>query len=291
MAEKNPPVLADATSKEADAASLKVNAEVSKLTQEIKSLRLQRLITLATLAGGIIAFLVGNSDKIVDLIYRKPKIQVAVEDEFLAHNAQVRVVNRAQKDGLVVISDSLANETKWHTLEPGPYTLIIELSGSIVYQRDFTVEKGDKRTLVVGATNSSPESAAIRVIVESESTQVGPGSNLGFQVRSSGNGYLWVFDRREDQYVLIYPGDCVGDCGNGVTADQGFRLPDANNRGLKAGETLGAEERLLFLVTSSSDRNAAEKIAAHFGQKITKATGVISTSNWGYYELSYKIGE
>lgn len=262
------------------------DVEMFKLKEEVQSLRQQRFLTVLGIIGTVIAFLVSNTDKILDLLYHKPKIQVATEDEYLQKNAQL-TVSRRDKEGIVVVSDSLPNPQKWFSVEPGAYHLTVAAFGETVYERDFTVEKGDSRNFVIPKLQGTN----IRVFVENRSGRIKPKSELEFQVEVSGNGYVWVFEKQPKGLMLIYPANCPSNCDNEVSVNRGLHLPDLKGRTIFAGTQAG-EERLFFFVTSSNDFNVAKGLANLFeGASITKASSGITKDNWGYAEISYKILE
>jgi len=265
---------------------VKEEVEISKLREEVRSLRQQRLLAILGAIGAVIAFLVTNTDKISDLIYHKPKVQVTTEDEYLRRNAQLTIAKRGEQ-GSVVVSDSLSSAPKWFSVEPGAYHLTVAASGETSYEKDFTVDKGDARSFVIPNT----QGASIRVSVENRSGRIGPGSQLEFQVEASGNGYVWIFEKRPQGFAIIYPANCPSDCGNEVSVTRGLHLPDQKQRAILAGTHIG-EEQLFFFVTSSADSDLAKRLAGQFeNASIRKASGGIAKDNWGFAKVSYKIVE
>jgi hypothetical protein len=272
------------TNEVAQTSLTKENIEILKLREELKSSKQQRLLAILGAVGTVIAFLLTNTDKISNLIFHNPRVQVVMEDDYLKKNGQLKLLTR-DANGTVVVSDSLSTLPKWFSLNPGPYHLTITAFGESVYEMIFTVDKRDVRTIVIPAVPA----ANIRVAVENQTGHVGPGTQLDLQIESSGNGYVWVFQKNNDRYDLIYPLDCPTNCGNEITVSQGFHLPDQSHRTIFAGMVAG-EERLTFFVTSSPNVDSARKLAGHFANaSIAKASGGIAKDNWGYAELSYEI--
>jgi hypothetical protein len=112
---------------------------------------------------------------------------------------------------------------------------------------------------------------------------------LEFDIESSGNGYVWAFERRGEELALVYPINCPADCGNDISVDRGFHLPDQRRRTIFAGDHSG-EERLLFFVTSSNTADSANRLAGQFQKAlILKASGGLAKENWGYAEVTYGI--
>lgn len=266
-------------------ASPKEVAETEKLRQEIKSLRQQRVLAVVTILGGAAAFLLTNAERLFDLIHGDPKISISTDDESLRRNARFSVESQTGEKG-VVAADTLS-ESRTLSLPPGTYRLTATSFDETVYTRDFTVGKGERRTMSIpGLSNAS-----IRVSVQNQSGRIGPRSQLEFQVESSGNGYVWIFEVTRKNPTLIYPEGCSQACGNEISVDQGLHLPDTRQRAIFAGDRTRTES-LLFLVTSSSDLDTATRLAAPFSiGTVLKASGGTAKGNWGYATVSYDISK
>lgn len=265
------------------AASRKDVVEAEKLRQEIKSLRQQRLLAVVTLLGATVAFLLTNAEKLSALFYRDPSLTLVTDDEALRRNAKFSVQSLSDT-GAIAAADTLA-ERRTVRLAPGPHRLAVSAFGATIYALDFTVERGEHRTVSVpGLANAN-----IRVSIDNQSGPIGPGSQLELQVETSGNGYLWIFESTRKGTALLYPVGCSDACGNDISVTRGLHIPDSQQRAVFAG-TVAKRETLLFLVTSRSDSDSAKQLAAPFSPgTILKASGGNLKGNWGYASLSYDI--
>lgn len=258
--------------------------EPSKLLEEVRSLRQQRVLAILGAVGATIAFLVSNAHQVSEILYRQPRVMVTTDDDFLQRNGQLTIA-RGDEGKQLVVSDGFSESPRWFTIGPGAYALTVLAAGELVYRKEFTVERGERRAFVVPGA----QGATIRIAVEDRSGHVGPGSQLAFGVSASGNGYLWVFDKTAEGYALVYPDECEDACGNDISVAQQFRLPDRRLRTVIAGDRSG-DETLLFLVTSSSTTGSAKRLASQLaGGAITKASGGVALNNWGFTEVTYRV--
>lgn len=262
----------------------KEQAEIAKLREEVKSLRLQRSLAMLGVVGAILSFLLLNIDKISHVLHQKPRVQVTTDNEYLQRNGHVIITSRAT--GGVVVTEALSRLIAGIPLNPGSYRLAVLAFGEGMFERDFTIGAGETRTFIVPL-----QGANTRVAVRNITGHIGPKTEMAFEVASSGNGYLWIFDKRSTGAVLVYPYDCASDdCHNDITVSKGLTLPDDRRRSVFAGTHAG-KETLLFLVTSTADRESANRLAAQFvDATLRKASGGIAANNWGYAEVSYDVG-
>jgi len=113
---------------------------------------------------------------------------------------------------------------------------------------------------------------------------------LDLSVQSAGNGYLWVFLLEPGgRPELIYPDTAGPHPVSAISVGQPFSFPDAYGIRLFAADE-PKTEKLLFVVTSSSERVTAERIASRINATVTKARSGEETENWGACELSYQVG-
>lgn len=116
-----------------------------------------------------------------------------------------------------------------------------------------------------------------------------PGSVLQFQIESSGNGYLWIYELLDNnEFPQLYPQVGAPAESHSIYAGKPFILPDKKDYGLSAGNEAG-QENLLFVVTSTHDVNKANTIAARMANATTKASGGDVLENWGVFLLSYQV--
>src|SRR5690349_10753732 len=112
-----------------DTAAEKSRAETKKLTEEIKSLRLQRTIAILTAVGGFLGFAITNSTQISTLFTRKPQVFFATADEFVKRNGRVEITTRSGKDPAVLVNGSFPDLQKRYNLDPGPYRFAVRVQG------------------------------------------------------------------------------------------------------------------------------------------------------------------
>jgi hypothetical protein len=237
-----------------------------------------------TLAGGAIGWAVANHENISQILFREPRIQIVSDDPFVLRNGRF-VLTRAGEPTSIAAQDSVPDEPKWFSVPAGAYRLAVYALDDTLMHKALTLARGEKRTIVVPAVSSS----TIRVAATNMSPRIGPGGALEFQVESSGNGFVWVLQPDSGSFKLVYPSNCVLDCGNAVTAAKGFHLPDASGRGIVAGPKAGVE-RLLFLVTSRPDVEYTRELIRRLDSAVvTKASEQPVRENWGYTELAYEV--
>ena len=237
-----------------------------------------------TLVGGVIGWAVANHDNISQILFREPRIQIVSDDPFLLRNGRF-LLARVGEPATIAAQDSVPNEPKWFAVPAGAYHLAVYALDDTLMRKNLTLARGEKRTVVVPPVSGS----TIRVSATNMSPRIGPGGPLEFQVESSGNGYVWVLQPDSGSFKLVYPSNCMLDCGNAVTAAKGFHLPDASGRGLVAGLRAG-EERLLFLVTSRPDVEYTRELIRRLDSAIvTKASEQPVRENWGYTQLTYQV--
>ena len=175
-----------------------------------------------TLLGTAVGWGVGNFDKITEIIFRQPRVQIVTDDPYVLRSGHFSLVS-ANEPHTLVVSDSIPREPRAFSVPAGAYRLSITSLDDTLFQRDITVARGEKRLVVVPPVSSN----TIRVNVRNQSVRIGPGGPLEFQVEASGNGYVWVLQRDSSAFRLVYPIDCPIDCANAITATTGFHIPDA----------------------------------------------------------------
>ncbi len=260
----------------------KVTLETEKLRQDIRSLRLQRLLAILGVVGTIIAFLVGNMSDIKAIFYPPPKIKLVFQGDFLKRTGTFSLYHNTDINK-ALMKLAAKEATDWVSVDPGAYDIIISSGKSQVFKRELILKNGDREAVII-PPYFTPN---IKLVVTSDILRPAPGSTLKFHIQTSGNGYLWVYEiSREQGFRLLYPG--VGAASNRISVNKPFILPDSNNYGISAGDQPG-EEKLLFVVTSSSHPAQANKIAARMSGVVTKASGSVITENWGVQLLSYQV--
>jgi len=172
-------------------------------------------------------------------------------------------------------------------MEPGSYDVVVVVDGQEYLHTSLFLRAGDKEGVVVPSRHNN----TILVTVTNETPKPPPGSPLQLNIEASGNGFLWVYDLAKDGgYSLVYPSLIAGgSTQNEIRVGEPFRIPDASNAGIYVSDE-PVEEKLLFVVTSSRERGAADKVAARFAAAtVSKATAGVVDENWGVFSLTYKV--
>jgi hypothetical protein len=254
--------------------------EKHKVLSEIKLLKVQRLIAVLTLAGGILSFLILNAGNIRNLFDRVPQIRFVFEDRVISKGYSIRIVDDDEKLKRVVKYD---DARKTISLEKGQYYYQLLIDDDKVFEDSFFAD-GDRDVII-----PKNDTGRINVSAKLHTDVILPKTELRLTINSNGNGYIWCFgyDPNVHGYELIYP--VTGNIDNYISVDQSYEFPDSNHISLFSGEAKG-EEKILFVVTSGKDGNLAREIAAKVGDTaIVKAYSDPSRPIWGYSELTYEI--
>jgi hypothetical protein len=258
-----------------------------KTREEIKWLRVQRTIAVLAAVGAVAGFAITNLRAIEDIIYTAPKVRILSQDEFVRRNGIVQIRRPTGVTGgwetIHVLHYQDAED--WMRLQEGSYQVAVVVGTEILFTESVFLRRSDKRTVIV----APDDGARIRIHIRSEGAELLPGTVLRLGIDTSGNGFLWVFNRTKGtDYQLIFPAAEASD-GNRISVGETFRFPRPDGKGLIAGDELG-NEWLLFIITSSSDVEVAQRIARSLGLGVTpKAAFGEIKENWGATEISYKI--
>ena len=260
---------------------------LEKLREEIKGLRLQRLLAILSASGAMLAFAVTRYADIRSMLYRPPVLKVVVEDSYIKETGRLQVLRHGLTNQGAVVETSVSEALDWLQLDPGNYDVVILLNKQEYLRTSFVLQAGDRESIFIPARDAS----SILITVTNRTPRPIPGSSLELAVQSSGNGFLWIYDLRKDgEYALVYPPATAIGSSNEVQAGEVFKIPDSFRNGIFAGRSLG-EERLLFVVTSLSARTTADEIASRLtSSTATKAAAGTINENWGASILSYQVG-
>jgi len=253
--------------------------EKEKLRQDIRTLKLQYLVTVLTLFGGVVSFFILQKKEIINLFNKKPTISFVSHDEFTRSLADIQITDIK---GNPVIKSVLRNLPAAVELEPGSYTMTLNLHDQKLWSDSFYLISNEKRTVEL----PDPFTGRIEIAVELIDPSPETGQEIKFTLTTSGNGYLWIYEIVGDQVQLRYPGsDLYGT--NTVTANREFAFPA--NDALFAGKDVKTEQ-YCFLVTSVNDENYANGLMSWLYPKgIAKGEIGDIRKNWGFRRIFVRV--
>jgi hypothetical protein len=255
-----------------------------KLREEIRSLKLKYRLALLGVMSAVIAFVVENYVEIKDILYPAPSVKVLTKDRFLQEHGVVEIFDAAKTGAEPTLKTSVREASDWFEVKAGAYRFVVSLNQQTVLDQQLMLENGDREALLV---QGIPQQ--IQLTVKNETPFPYPQSALKLTIESSGNGYLWIYELKDNnEYQKLYPPDGATKEQHFLYAGEPFHLPDAQNYGLKAGEKVG-EENLLFVITSTHKVTTADAIAASMAKATTKASAGPVEENWGVYHLRYRV--
>ena len=263
----------------------KMKLEVEKLQEEVKKARRENRIWIIGLLIAIAGFGLGNLNTIKGLVVREPRVRLIVEDSFIKRVGMIRIA-RTSGNREVELETAVIEAEGWLTLQPGSYEVEITVDGKAFYTRKLFLKAGDSEPIIV----PERETGSIRIVVKNHTPNPRPGTPLDLSVESSGNGFLWVFDHSDDgKFSQIYPDPATPAAVAEIQAGTTYSIPDANGIKILTNKDIG-QERLLFVVTSSSSVQEAQKIAARMSEAvISKANIGHEKANWGIARLQYEV--
>jgi hypothetical protein len=262
--------------------------ENSKLQEEIRSLKQQRLIGIISAIGAVVAFCVINYTNIMGIFYPPPKIKLIVNDPYVKRNGSIKIKNIQNESEYPNISTSVDQALDWIPLKEGSYRLVLSVNDKDYFKEDLFLNAGDRDIVTIPERNDQ----TIDITVYNSTPNPPPGSPLHLQIESSGNGYLWIYDLpAQDNPALIYPAKDAAGERHKINVGQTYQIPDSEKHGIFVADQL-IEENLLVIVTSSNSLSIADKIAASMSRKtVSKASSGTIDENWGISILTYKVGK
>ena len=125
------------------------NPEAEKLREEIRGLKLQRITAVLGILGAVGAFLFGNYDKITDLIWPQPKLQIVTEDEFLRNNGSVTIERLVDGAFQPLHKAPIAELRQWIRLPEGSYLIRAYLDDRVVSEVEAILRAGERRPVIM----------------------------------------------------------------------------------------------------------------------------------------------
>ncbi|MEJ7637131.1 MAG: hypothetical protein WKF75_03855 [Singulisphaera sp.] len=220
------------------------------------------------------------------LSQRDATIEFSVPEDSLSGFTSFRVVNL--NSDKPVFSDSLAGLPRELRLDPGPYRFELRRFDQVTYKEERTLRPGQLQIF------SLPGDDLNTIAVDAQINTMTPASEiLHLRIRSSGNGYLWVYGVTDAAANLL---ELTGSREPlAVTGGKELSIPSTANAreifAVAAGVKPG-DYRLLVLVTTSRERADADAAAnAILGRPVkTGVRPVTEWENWGFAFVHYKVG-
>ncbi len=259
--------------------------EKARLCEEIRSLKLQRLLAVLSTIGAIVAFFVVNHSKINRILNPPPKLKLVVEDPYIKHVGRL-IIENTGKDKSSTLNTSVSAAIDWIPMKAGAYRLKLMIGDTICLDQDVILRAGDKQTVFIPKRNYQ----TIHVTVKNFTPRPRPGEPIQLEIESSGNGFIWVYDLSSpDTPKLTYPSPKDTAAPRAITAGKTFKIPDSEGTGIFASDK-PTEEKLLVVVTSSNSLILANRIAYRMSAASTKASSGQIRENWGVSLVRYRVG-
>lgn len=241
--------------------------------------------------GAIIGFIVGNWDKLLDIILGT-SITITTGSDLGKLDSSYKIQIKGLTSGTTQFGDSITLDAAARGFEvtPGVYTVAFVRGQDVLSSKNEAVSRGSNQKITFDRTSIEDawqKQHKIGVRMELDAKQYAPGQPIGLVVTSTGIGYLWVeeFDASGNVKGSFPPPGQEG--GNLIDPVHFVSFPSENKQGFSADADLG-EYRLIALVTSSPKRTDTDKIFNEIRGVSTKSFGTVET-NWGYAETSYAV--
>lgn len=260
--------------------------EPEKLREEIKSLKLQRAVLVLSLVGGVGGFVIQNFVSIQTLLYPPPSLKVITVDPFLRVNGSLSISKLENGDWNPVVKTKVIEGQDWIKLSEGSFAISIQLNDESFYSSELQLTNGENRVLLVDRSISGP----MRITMTNNTPSPRPNAPVMLDIKSSGRGYLWLFDVTPNQQMtLIYPPENAPALNHEILPEKNYHLPDENGFGVFAGDRPGLET-IAAVVTATQDQPKAFSIASQYTKSsIVKASGGQVNVDWGAVAASYHI--
>jgi len=245
------------------------------------------------LAGGIIGFVIGKWDTLLD-IFVGTTIAVTTSAGLDPTAAKIRIegITAGTSELDDAISLDLAKDGV--TVMPGLYNINLVQADLILSTRTAEVARGTNVAVDFTDRDLKEEwqrKQKIDVSCVTDRDSYRPGETIVVNIAAAGVGYLWIEEIDEQGNVTgSYPpiGQDAGLDGQNVIGPQrSVSFPTAAGEGFVAEGAKGSY-RLVCLVTSSPNRAEADSIFHQIVGVSTKGYGTLGT-NWGYGVAAYSV--
>lgn len=239
---------------------------------EIKHLKLKIALAIVAPIFIVLSFLIKNHNDVLDLIFQtKLKINSTINNTFVDYE----VILSNKKINYIFSSSQFVQSIK---VQPGTYNISAKYYEKEIWKSRVSIESHSTTIVVL------PDLFSGRILVNVINNTPYPfqGQPLSINIESSGNGCLWIYDLKNNNYyqrILPIDNTC-----HRVLA--GKSITDIN---LVAGENKDSDS-IAFLVTASDSNTIADSIIdKQFSKNPTKSSLNNNVLNWGLKVLRYKI--
>lgn len=232
---------------------------------------IKSLITIITPIGVVLAFLILNYQTIFTLI-NPTKISLSMKEKFLYQTNTF--INLSNKDNNLTIP--IESLKKGLSISSGSYRISLIYYNKKIWESFIFIEKGKNTAILL------PTLQEDKIILNVKNYDPNPfeGTRMNLDIKSSGNGCLWIYDINKNKAIKIHP--LTNEC-SPIYAGEVISTIHLS-AGLKK-----KSDTILFLVTASKLYEDANNIVSKkVGKKINKGT-IDSDLNWGTYILQYPI--
>jgi Domain of unknown function (DUF4384) len=243
------------------------------------------------IVGAVIGFLVGNWDKLVDIVFGT-SIAVTMSNDLGQLNPSSKIEIRGLTSDSTQFNDDIALDVAARGIDvsPGVYSVSLARGKDVLATKNQAVSRGTNHK--ISFDRKSIEDAwrkqqKIDVRVELDGNTYAPGQPMGLQITVNGIGYLWIdqVDKSGNITGSYPPLDQEGS--NTIGPTQIIVFPNEKKESFTA-EVSPGEYRLIALVTSSAKRTDADKVFSEMVGAVTKGFGTLA-ANWGYAEAIYSV--
>ncbi len=253
---------------------------------EIKSIRINSVLAILGVVGSAIGFLIMQQNSLFAIFTSKPTIQIVTSEDFVRKNALLIVKGL---HGKPVLESELKNVREEIELEPGSYAMSIVVGGDTLWREKFILESNEKTSINLPRLFENK----INVLLTNYTPQLRPSQPIDFDLQSSGNGYLWIYEINSSDSSLVsllFPKPALlrdfPVC-NQIEVGKSFLFPEG--MGLVAGTSVKRESNL-FIVTSVNDESYANHLIEILtGNDIQKGDIDLIKKNWGMTKLNIDI--
>lgn len=257
----------------------------AQVLEEIKNLKIRNLISILTAIGAVIGFLIVQNTSINQILKKKPVVTFFSEELAIKTSATVSILKYENEKYTEVANLDFEKFSNGIEFEVGMYEARLSFGGQQFWNDKFLLSDNDKLNVKIPKLLEGK----IRLFINNNTKEPLPEQQLDIEIKTSGNGYLWIFEVFENSTKRQYPPE-TGTYSNQITVAEGFKFPDSEGLALFAGSTPKVE-KYLFIVTSINDVNLAERIAAMLTKKQIEKGNMVQNneSNWGAEMVSIKI--